>query len=130
MHCPGLLRFASVGADCSQYRTQPRRDHTAYESDTHLEKIFSHICYGLNWDTLRDVDFFCCCLRKSLFFLNFIYLFIFVCPGSSLLRVDFLCLWSVGHSLVVVCGLLTAVPSLVGAHTPRHQGSPSRCGLQ
>ena len=47
-------------------------------------------------------------LRKGLLLNILIYLFIFVCPGSSLLRIDILCLWSVGYSLVVVCGLLPA----------------------
>ena len=78
MCCPDFLRFASVGADCSQYCTQPRRDHTAYESDTHLEKIFSHICYGLNWDTSRDVDFLLLLFKKKPFFFSILFTCLFL----------------------------------------------------
>ena len=44
----------------------------------------------------------------------FIYLFIFGCVGSSLLRAGFLWLQQAG--VVAVCGLLTAVASLVAEH--------------
>ena len=44
---------------------------------------------------------------------NFIYLFIFGCAGSSLLRGLCLVVVSRGYSLVAVVGLLTAVASFV-----------------
>ena len=53
-----------------------------------------------------------------LFFNNFIYLFTFGCTGSLLLHGGLLQLQQVegGYSLVVVCGLLIAVSSLIAEH--------------
>ena len=47
----------------------------------------------------------------------FIYSFMFGCAGSSLLHLGFsLVVASEGYSLVVVCGLLIAMASLVVEH--------------
>ena len=55
-------------------------------------------------------------VSSSLFKNNFTYLFIFGCAGSSLLCWLSLVAASGGHSLVVVCGLLSAVAFIVAEH--------------
>ena len=56
-------------------------------------------------------------LEFELFFLHvYFYLFIFGCAGSSLLHGLSLVVVSRGYSLVAVCGLLTALASLVAEH--------------
>ena len=47
-----------------------------------------------------------------------LYLFIYDCVGSSLLRAGFLWLWlrKLGLLLVAECGLLTAMASFVAEH--------------
>ena len=49
-------------------------------------------------------------------YLKIIFKFIFDCTGSSLLHRLSLIMESKGYSLVVVCGLLIAVASLVAEH--------------
>jgi len=49
-------------------------------------------------------------------YLKVIFKFIFDCTGSSLLHRLSLIMESKGYSLVVVCGLLIAVASLVAEH--------------
>ena len=49
-------------------------------------------------------------------FIQFIYLFIFGCVGSSLLRVAFFSCGKRGLLFVAVCGLLIEVASLVAEH--------------
>ena len=58
---------------------------------------------------------FCINYRHMLFICLF-YLFIFGCAGSSLLRGLSLVAVSRGYCLVVMCGLLVAMPSLVVEH--------------
>ena len=77
-------------------------------------------------------------LEFELFFLHvYFYSFIFGCAGSSLLHGLSLVVVSRGYSLVAVCGLLTALASLVAEHglqgprasvvvTPRLQSTGSR----
>ena len=83
------------------------------------EKIFSHICCGLDRDPSGDVDFFFFFKRKGLLFKNFIYLFVFVCPGSSLLCVDFSACGQWG--LLTSCGMWASHCSAFscwGAYSP------------
>ena len=54
--------------------------------------------------------------KAHVLLLLFTYLFIHGCSGSSLLHRLSLAAVSRGHSLVVVCGLLPAVTSLVAEH--------------
>ena len=53
---------------------------------------------------------------RGLFKKNPIYLFIFGCTGSSLLHMGFLWLRQSGYSLVLACGLLNVMASLVAEH--------------
>ena len=55
-------------------------------------------------------------MMSLIYFYKFIYLFIFGCVGSSLLRAGFLSCDEQGLLFVAVCRLLVAVASLVAEH--------------
>ena len=55
-------------------------------------------------------------VNAFLFLINLFILFIYGCIGSLLLHVGFLQLQQAGATLLAVCGLLTAVASLVEEH--------------
>ena len=85
-----------------------------------LERKFS-VIFAVGWIGTHQemLTFFFFFRRKGLLFKNFIYLFVFVCPGSSLLCVDFSACGQWG--LLTSCGMWASHCSAFpcwGAYSP------------